>query len=422
MSNLKAALPAYAERFFQPAPYKVCYGGRGGGRSWTFARMLLIMAAQRPLRILCARELQKSIDDSVHRLLQDQIELLGLPGFIILQREIRHVNGSLFLFTGLKHNVNQIKSMEGLDIVWVEEAEAVSKESWQKLIPTVRKEDSEIWVTFNPDKEEDETYQRFVVNPPERAIIYKASWQDNPWFTDKLREEKDYLYAVDPEAADWVWGGNIRKISEAQILRDKWTVEAFEVPYRTVGGQKRSLWEGPYFGSDFGSVDPTTLVKLWVAPGKLKYSNGILMVERESYKSKLDISDIPRRWREDVGPPPLSLIQADNARPETIRYLQQRGFPRIRAVKKWPGSIEDGIAYLRQFEQIVIHPRCKNVAMEARLYSYKVSKETGEVLPDIIDKHNHAIDAIRYALVNKIRHAKVKKKSSRLYSGISYRR
>jgi phage terminase large subunit len=386
----EATLPEYAECLFQPARYKVLYGGRGAGRSWSVARALLISAAERTLRVGCFRELQTSIKDSVHRVLTDQIDLLELPGFDVTDREIRHANGSLFLFDGLRHNATKIKSLEGIDIAWVEEAERVSKSSWDILIPTIRKPKSEIWVTFNPDLETDPTYQRFIAKTPPDAIVVKVSAADNPWFPEELARERDYLYSVDPDAAAHVWGGDCRKASGAQILRDKWVVESFE---------PEASWDGPYHGADFGfSQDPNTLVKCWVAPGTLTNSTGRLMIEYEAYRIGQDTDAIADAWMREVPECERHVIRADSARPETISYLRRHGFPSMTGVDKWKGSVEDGIAFLRQFERIVIHPRCTHTADEARHYSYKVDERTGDVLPDIVDRHNHCVDSLRYAL------------------------
>jgi phage terminase large subunit len=215
----KAEFPDKLRFLFEPKRYKVTYGGRGGAKSWGIARALLILGAQKPLRILCAREIQKSIKDSVHQLLKDQIKALSLTGFYeILNAEIRGQNGTLILFEGLKHNVDNIKSKEGLDIVWVEEAQAVSKNSWDTLIPTIRKEGSEIWISFNPQLETDETYKRFVLNPPASAEVVKINWRDNPWFPKVLDEERRTLQASDPDAYLNVWEGNTRQTIEGAIF------------------------------------------------------------------------------------------------------------------------------------------------------------------------------------------------------------
>jgi phage terminase large subunit len=217
----KAEFPAKAQVLFQPTSsrYRVMYGGRGGAKSWAAARALLIKAAQKPLRILCAREFQTSIRDSVHKLLCDQIIALGLSSFYqITQAEIRGINGSEFAFVGLKNNVGNVKSFEGIDVCWVEEAQRVSRNSWNTLIPTIRKEGSEIWITFNPELETDETYQRFVVLPPKNAVVQKINWSDNPWFPNSLKEEKDALKARDLQSYNQVWEGMCRQTVDGAIF------------------------------------------------------------------------------------------------------------------------------------------------------------------------------------------------------------
>lgn len=376
-------LPEYALPLYDPWRYKVLYGGRGAGRSWSMARVLLDLADQQPLRVLCTRELQASIRDSVHRLLTDQIDRLGLP-FEVLQTEIRHPNGSLFIFEGLRHNITKIKSIEGIDICWVEEAERVSKESWDVLIPTIRKAGSEIWVTFNPDQETDPTYQRFVVSPPPNAWIRKVSADDNPWLPDELRAERDYLYRVDPEAAAHIWGGECRHASDAQIMRGKWVVREFE--------PDPDRWDGPYHGADFGfSTDPATLTRCWIHERRLH-------IEHESYHVGLELDDTAETWQEDVPGCERYVVRADSAEPKSISYLRRHGIPKIEGVTKWAGSVEEGIRFLRQFEEIVIHPRCRHTIDEARHYSYKVDKRTGDVLPIVVDANNHIWDAVRYAI------------------------
>jgi len=217
----QAVFPEKLSCLFDPprSRYRVLYGGRGGAKSWGIARALLIKAAQAPMRILCAREFQTSIRDSVHKLLVDQITAMGMMGlFEITQSSIRGLNGSEFFFVGLKNNVSNIKSFEGVDICWVEEAQTVSRMSWNVLIPTIRKEHSEIWVSFNPELEQDETYQRFVVSPPPGAVVQKINWSDNPWFPETLRAEKDSLKARDPAAYATVWEGVCRQTVDGAIF------------------------------------------------------------------------------------------------------------------------------------------------------------------------------------------------------------
>lgn len=364
--------------------YKVFHGGRGSGKSWAAARALLLMADMACLRVLCAREVQNSLADSVHKLLKDQIDALGLTHrYDVTVNVIRNIaTGSEFIFKGLRHNVQDIKSTEGIDICWVEEAQTVSSTSWDVLIPTVRKPGSEIWITFNPDQATDPTFSRFVTAPPSNALVREVNYYDNPHLPDVLRAEAEHCQKVDPDAYAHVWLGKCRTNSEAQILRGKYVIESFE---------PEPGWDGPYYGADWGfSSDPSAVVKLWINQRKL-------YVEHEAYKVGVELDHLPSFFRNVPGAE-AHTIRADNARPETISYMQRHGFPKIVACEKWKGSVEDGIAHLRSYDQIVIHPRCVHTAEEARLYSYKVDRLSGDVLTDIVDKNNHAIDAIRYGL------------------------
>jgi phage terminase large subunit len=385
------------------ARYKVLYGGRGSLKSWSAARTLLLMGGQQRLRILCAREFQNSIADSVHRLLADQIVLMGLSDLYTVQKAtIQGANGTEFIFAGLRHNITSLKSLEGVDICWVEEAETVSEDSWQVLEPTIRKPGSEIWVTFNPGQETDPTYQRFVVRKRDDAIVVKVGWKDNPWLPAVLRKQAEDMLRIDPEAYHHVWGGETWKRSDAQVFNGVWVIDDF-LP--VVGSHDDSKnWHGPYFGADWGfSQDPTVLLKMWVHDKRL-------YIEHEAYKVGCDIVDTPKLFDQIPGSR-RHLIRADCARPETINHVRRAGF-RIESATKWPKSVEDGIALLRSFEKIVIHPRCKNMAQEARLYSYKVDKLTGDVLPDVVDRHNHCWDAARYGLLPMIRHRVQPKRGS----------
>ena len=388
---MKVALPEAFQFLTEAARYKVAYGGRGSAKSWSVARVLCLLAASKPVRILCARELQSSIRDSVHRLLADQIEALNLSARLEIQNaEIRGVNGSLFIFEGLRHNTTKIKSMEGIDICWVEEAERVSEESWKILVPTIRKPSSEIWVTFNPEQETDPTYTRFVKNPPPDAIVRKVNHDQNPWFPIELRKEMEYDYRVDPDSAAHIWGGECKKIGDAQVLKGKWTIDDFT---------PEADWNGPYYGADWGfSQDPTTLVRMWI-------HKRTLYIEYEAYGVGVEITETPALF-DNVPGSRKHTIRADSARPETISYMKRQGF-NIMAAKKGPGSVEDGIAHLRGYEKIIIHPRCKYAAQEARLYSYKVDKLTGDILPILLDANNHIIDAVRYGLEPVIKPAKL---------------
>lgn len=362
------------EPLFQPARYKVFYGGRGSGKSWAYAQALILMAMQKPLRVLCARELQVSIADSVHKLLADTIDRMGLSSrFEITRQAIRSVTGTEFIFKGLRHNATEIKSLEGVDYCWVEEGQSVSKESWDLLIPTIRKQGSEIWISFNPGRPDDETYKRFVLDPPDDAIVVKVGYQDNPWFPDTLRREMEYCRRVSPDDFRHIWDGEPSVLTEAQVFKGRYVVEPFETP------------EGArfFFGADWGfAADPSTLVRCFIKGDRL-------YIDYEAYGVGVELDETPQLFDSVPGSRKWP-IKADSARPETISYMKRQGY-NISAAKKWPGSVEDGLAYLKSFEKIIVHPRCRHTAEEFQLYSYKVDKNNGDILPVLVDAWNHCI-------------------------------
>lgn len=361
--------------------YKVAYGGRGSGKSWSVARCLILLAMKSKVRILCTRQLQTSIKDSVHKLLSDSIDDLKLSPFFDITRDaIRCHNGSEFIFKGLQNQTNEIKSIEGIDYCWVEEAQSVSEDSWNILIPTIRKEGSEIWVTFNPDREEDATYQRFVAHNPPDSIVQLVNYNDNVWFPDVLRKEMNYDREVDFGKYEHIWLGKTVIDTEAQVYHGKFELKEFETPQGVTF----------FYGADWGFAnDPTAVVRCFIQEQCLyiDYESGGIGVEFEELPALFDIIPDIRRWE----------IRADSARPETISYMSRQQF-NIKACPKWKGSVEDGIEYIRSFRKIYVHPRCKHTYEEFKFYSYKQDKNTGDVLPIVLDKDNHYMDALRYAL------------------------
>ncbi len=386
------------------------YGGRGGGKSVEIARALVLLGANESMTILCAREFQNSINDSVLALLESEIYSLGLSHFYkVKNNEIEGLNGTRFTFKGLRNNINSIKSMHGIRVCWVEEAQTVSQDSWDILGPTVRANKSEVWVSFNPREETDPTYQlmkRHEADPPDGGvIIFRVNYSDNAFFPDVLRHEMEYCKRVDYEAYEHIWLGLPRAISEAVIFSGKYREEMFP----------DDLWQQAdrlFFGGDFGFAnDPSTLIRCFIIGRKLyieyeAYGVGVELDELWKFYAGKDGATAEQltQWKEGdekkyPGIPQSRKwpIHADNSRPETISYLSRQGFV-IDGATKWPGSVEDGIAYLKGFEEIIIHPRCKHMLEEARLYSYKVDRMTGEILPVVQDKHNHCWDAVRYSL------------------------
>jgi phage terminase large subunit len=371
--------PEAFQELFKPHRYKVFYGGRGSGKSWSVARALLLLGYTKPLRILCVREIQKSISDSVHKLLSDQIEAMKLSGFYgVTKNSIVGANGTEFIFKGIRFNAREIKSTEGVDICWVEEAEAVSVESWDVLVPTIRKDKSEIWVTFNPLDESDPTFQRFIAENRPDAYVRKVNYNENPYFPESSKLEMEWVKERDYEAYLHIWEGEVRKHSNAIIFANRYRVEDFETP-------RDARF---YHGADWGFAnDPTVLIRCFV-------QDRTIYIDREAWGVGVDLDETPALFNiiETASTWP---IKADNSRPETISFMKRRGF-RISGAKKWSGCVEDGIAYLKSMD-IVIHPRCRHTIDEFAHYSYKVDKATMDVLPVVVDAWNHCIDALRYS-------------------------
>lgn len=362
--------------------YRAVHGGRGSAKSHSFALALILKAAERPLRIGCYREIQRSIRDSVKRLLDDKIRDARLSEFYqSTDTEIRGANGSLFVFGGLRTNPDQVKSTEGLDIAAVFEANRVSQRSWDLLIPTVRKEGSEIWAEWNPEFESDPVDQLFRnadKGPPPGSIVRQVNYDSNPFFPSVLQQELEWDRQHDIEKYLHIWGGGYVTHSEARVFKN-WTVEEFERPAGTVHR----------LGADWGyAIDPSVLVRCSIE-GKRLY------VDYEAHMIGCEIDQLPdlfdrvpesRKW----------FITADSARPETISYMRRHGFPKINQAQKGAKSVEEGIAFLQSFD-IIVHPRCTHVIDELTLYRYKRDPLTDQVLPLLEDKNNHTIDALRYA-------------------------
>jgi len=374
---------AYAD-LLKPARYKVYFSGRGAGKSWAFATVLIMKAIEKKIRILCTRELQMSISDSVYRLLIDTINRLGLQDyFTIYQDEIRAFNGSSFIFMGLKYNLKAIRSLEGIDYVWCEEADAISNESLDVLIPTIRKKDSEIWFSFNRDRPDDPVYKRFVMNRPDNTIVRKVELWENPFFPSSLRSEIAYDLKNNPDKFIHIWKGEPWQRSDSQVFARKYIIEPFEEP--------ESM---PLFGLDFGfSADPSAIIKCYVND-----EENILYIANECYAFHVGLTELPDLLNSILPEGYLNWpVRADSSRPDTISYLNDLGYNIIPA-KRAQNSVKEGVEKLLSFKKIVIHPRCKHTREEFEAYSYKVDERTGDVLPLLIDRHNHLIDALRYSL------------------------
>ncbi len=382
----------------EKARYKIAYGGRGGGKSWSVAESLLIKAFEKKRLIVCARETQESIGESVHSLLKNTIFKHGLEKYFeITKTEIRCYNGSRFIFKGLKHNPTGIKSLEGADICWIEEAENISLESWTSLDPTIRAKDSEIWITFNPREIDNTIYQMFVVNNMPDSIVRKITYKDNPWFHETaLVPQMEYAKKYNPTMYDYVWLGNPLIATEAQIFKDKFSVEEFDTP-DTPHLMKALYQQRFFYGADWGfAKDPTCLIRCFIR-------EQFLYIDYEAYGVGIELQDISAKIFDKVPDSKKWPIKADSARPETITLMKRFGY-NIDGALKWAKSVEEGIEYLRSFKKIIIHPRCKHTIDEFRLYSYKVDKNTDQILPIVVDAHNHLIDSLRYSIDGYIKH------------------
>ncbi|NPD43738.1 PBSX family phage terminase large subunit [Providencia stuartii] len=372
--------------------YRGAYGGRGSAKTRTFALMTAIrgyMAAKNGQSgvILCAREYMNSLEESSMEEVKQAIRSVPwLNDFYELgEKYIRTKCRSVsYVFAGLRHNLDSIKSKARILIAWVDEAESVSETAWTKLTPTVREAGSEIWVTWNPEKDGSATDKRFRKEPPDNAIIVEMNYDDNPWFPSVLEEERLNDQArLDAATYAWIWEGAYLENSDKQVLANKYVVQSFP----------DDLWKKAdrlLFGADFGfAKDPNTLIRMFIL-------DDCLYIEREAYGVGVELDHMPAFY-DEIPEARKWPIKADSARPETISYLKRQGF-NISAAKKWQGSVEDGITHLRGFKQIIIHPSCKETAKEARLYSYKTDRITDEVLPVIEDAYNHCWDAVRYGL------------------------
>lgn len=363
------------------------YGGRGSGKSHDVAEYCLFRAYQSKIKVLCTRELQNSIADSVYSLLKNKITDMKLDFFFTVYKDrIVGNNGSEFIFKGIHNNVSEIKSMENISIAWLEESQSLSRESIDVIVPTIRAPGSILIFTFNPYKDNDPIYME-MKNATEDDLVIKANYSDNPWFPEELRLEMERDKKNDYQKYLWVWEGECLGLSDAQIFRGKYVVENFETP-------KNADF---HFGADWGFAnDPTTLVRSFIVGNDL-------YIDMCAGKVGCDLEDTPSLFNEVQGSS-IYPIYADSARPETISFMRSKHYNVI-AAEKWNGSVEDGIQYLRSFSCIHIHERCKAVAEEFDLYQYKVDRQTGEVLRVPVDKFNHYIDAIRYSLTVPMRSA-----------------
>lgn len=380
-AELRIQTPEVFEPLLAPARYLGAWGGRGSGKSHFFAELLIERCLMGKTDAVCVREVQRSLQQSVKKLLELKIEALQVGQFFEVQRDqIIGPQGGRIIFQGMQnHTSDSIKSLEGYDIAWVEEAQSLSQRSLDLLRPTIRKPGSQLWFSWNPSQDTDPVDVLLRgEKPPPSAVVVKANYRDNPWLPDVLRSELDYDQQRDPDKFAHVWLGEYQRNSEARVFKN-WRIEEFEIAPDWVLRQ----------GADWGfSVDPSVLVQCAIV-GRTLY------VPYEAYRVGCEIDLLPDLFAQ-VPESERWVMVADSARPETISYMQRHGYPRIVSAVKGAKSLEEGVEFLKSFD-IVVHPRCQHLIDELTLYSYVTDPLTGQILPRLQDQDNHVIDALRYA-------------------------
>lgn len=375
-------LVAILEPLLRPARYKGLFGGRGGAKSHGFGDLLIDDCITHPgLRAVCVREYQVTLQHSVKGLLTDKIKLYGLEReFRVLNSHIETPGDGVIIFQGMQdHTADSIKSLEGFDRAWVEEAQNLSARSLKLLRPTIRKPGSEIWCSWNPRFATDPVDELLRgKNPPPDSIVIECSFEDNPFFPEVLRKEMEYDRGRDVEMYDHVWRGGYEQHSEARVFKN-WSIQEFESPADATY----------YYGADWGfSVDPSTLVRCRIDGRKL-------YIDYEAYQIGCEIDHLGGLFDKVPGARDWQ-IRADSARPETISYLNRNGFPKMVAANKGPNSVKEGVIFLQGYD-IIVHKRCTHTINELTHYSFKVDKSSGLVTPLLADDKNHIIDPLRYA-------------------------
>lgn len=380
---LAIATPAWAEPLLAPARYKGVYGGRGSGKSHALAELMIERhILDQRTRSVCIREVQQSLAQSCKRLLEDKIQEMGAGAYFDVQRDmIRASKGDGgIVFQGMQnHTAESIKSLEGYDVAWVEEAQSLSQRSLDLLRPTIRKEQSEMWFSWNPRHPTDpiDSFLR-CNNRPDGAVVIEVNPEDNPWFPEVLKRELEYDRRRDPDKYLHVWRGGYLRNSQARVFSN-WRIEEFDTPNDAIF----------YLGADWGyASDPTTLVRCYII-------ERTLYVDYEAYAIGCRIEDTPKLFSEIPDANRWTIV-ADSARPETIDYMRRNGFPTIIGAIKGENSVKDGVEWLKSFD-IVVHPRCIHTSDELTHYAWKTDPLTDRVLPILEDKKNHVIDALRYA-------------------------
>jgi phage terminase large subunit len=396
--EIDAKFPKITRPLFDPMRYKVLYGGRGSGKSWSIARALLMLASRDKLRVLCTREIQKSLADSVHKLLTDQIVPLGLSSiYTVSLNSIKCANGSEFLFAGLQdHTVESIKSFEGCDICWVEEAHSVSQVSWDILLPTIRKDCSEVWISFNPSLDSDAVYKMFIANKPDNALLIEMNYRDNPFWNDVLEQERLRFQRERPlDDYNNVWEGKCRSAVSGAIY-------ANEIRDLLESGR---LCNVPYDSSlkvhvifDIGWNDSTAILFAQVQHSELRIidyiEDRLKTLEHYSNELKKRGYNYSKLWMPHDARS-RSIISNTSAEEQMKAF----GW----SVEITPNApVEDGIRTARMIMPRVVVDKTKASGIIDRLRRYTriINRATGEAGGPLHDENSHGADAFRYFAVN----------------------
>ena len=397
--SIDARFPRKLAFLFKPARYKVARGGRGSGKSWGFARAILLRCAQQQTRVLCTREIQKSIQQSVHQLLSDQIEALGLSGvFEILQTEIRGPHGSCIYFSGLSDvTATALKSFEGVDIAWCEEAQAISAKSWKTLTPTIRKEGSEIWVTYNPELESDPTHEMFVTKPPPDCVSVLMNYSDNPYFPAVLEAERAHAEAtMKVEDYGHTWLGQCKPAVEGAIY--------FNAMSATVAAGR--IREVPHDGAlkthvvfDLGMADSMTMILMQKVASEIRVihyieGNQRTLADYSAELKGLRLDDQPMNWGRVYFPHDGFHTRHQSGKDDAT-IMTSYGW----TVEKVPmAAVSSGIDRLREvFPRIYFHkPRTERLIECLKRYRWNINSKTGEAVSPLHDEFSHGADAARY--------------------------
>ena len=398
--DVDARFPKALQFLFKPARYKVARGGRGSGKSWGFARALILRCAQKQTRVLCTREIQKSIQQSVHQLLSDQIAAMGLsPVFEILQTEIRGPHGSCFYFSGLSDiTATTLKSFEGVDIAWCEEAQAISDKSWKTLIPTIRKEGSEIWVTYNPELESDPTHERFVINPPPDCVSVLMNYADNPYFPKVLEAERAHAEkTMRPDDYAHTWLGKCKPAVEGAIYFDAMYQAADrirEIPHDA------SLKTHVIF--DLGMADSMTVILAQKVASEVRIIHYIEGTQRTlaDYSAELRglrLDNQAMNWG-DVWLPHDGFHVRHQSGKDDAEIMRGLGWSVAPKERLTLVSVNTGIDRAREMFPRVYFNKERTVRLVECLkrYRWNISQKTGEAVHPLHDEYSHGADAFRY--------------------------